>query len=130
MHRSLIINRLDQERLAPHLEMVRDFRPADIVRNTLARARPVSPVEVPPDVITMNSRVSVRYPNADDIDTYVLSYPDEADERSVSVLSPLGSALFAAREGQEITFMGARTLRSVVVQHIDYQPEREGRFDL
>jgi transcription elongation GreA/GreB family factor len=78
----------------------------------------------------MKSRVVVRYPEDADTETYVLAYPNQDTERGISVLSPLGSALLAAREGQLVRFMGARSSRSVVIDAIEYQPERVGHFDV
>jgi regulator of nucleoside diphosphate kinase len=125
-----IVNSLDKSRLAPHLLSGWHDEPATRVRNTLTHAQTVPPSDVPSDVVTMNSRVVVRYPEDADTETYVLAYPNQDTERGISVLSPLGSALLAAREGQLVRFMGARSSRSFVIDAIEYQPERVGHFDV
>ena len=101
-----------------------------MLRALLDRAVPVAPERVPPDVVTMNSRVAVRDGRSDGVDVYVLAYPEYEGPRPVYVLSPLGSALLAAREGDRVEYMGATGARSVVLEAIEYQPERSGDLDL
>jgi regulator of nucleoside diphosphate kinase len=81
---------------------------------------------VPPDVVTMNSRVRVRYPGEDESEALDLTFPDAA---GLSVLSPLGAALLGAREGESVQCAGGRVSRRVTVERIEYQPERERHFD-
>jgi regulator of nucleoside diphosphate kinase len=78
----------------------------------------------------MNSRVAVRDGRGDDVDVYVLAYPEYEGPRAVYVLSPLGSALLGAREGDRVEYMGATGARSVILEAIEYQPERSGDLDL
>lgn len=126
----VIVSSVDKERLLPHLASAVAGGPADRLRAILERAAVVPPRKVPHDVVTMNSRLAIRDPRDNAIETYVLSYPDCNPPGAVSVLSPLGSALFAAREGEAVEFMGARTTRRVIIEHIEYQPERAGDYDL
>jgi regulator of nucleoside diphosphate kinase len=126
-----VINRLDKERLQPYLDQ--SPTPAAYrLRELLERARVVRPISIPSDVVTMNSRLSVRDGRDDSVETYVLTYPDgePEDGRAVSVLSPLGSALLAARIGEEIVFPGARGNRRAVIEDLLYQPERSGHLQL
>lgn len=125
-----IVNQLDKSRLAPHLLSTWDAKPTAHLRKLLQTARVVPPTAVPADVVTMNSRVVVRYLEAPDPDIHVLCYPNQDNESGLSVLSPLGAALLGARQGERITFMGARTLRTVIVEAIEYQPERAGHLDV
>jgi regulator of nucleoside diphosphate kinase len=126
-----VVNRLDKERLRPYLEQS-PMPAAHRVQELLERSRVVRPISVPPDVVTMNSRLSVRDARDDSVETYILTYPDgEADDRrAVSVLSPLGSALLGARIGEEIVFPGARANRRVLIEDLLYQPERSGHLQL
>ncbi len=127
-----IINRLDKERLGAYLADSVAHGPAHQVRRILETARPVPPARVPPDVVTMNSQVSILDPRDSEIEHFILAYPDHEDPKgyAISVLSPLGAALFAARVGEEVTVLGARGPRAVVVSGIEYQPERAGDLDL
>jgi regulator of nucleoside diphosphate kinase len=99
-------------------------------------ARALNPARIPADLVTMNSRVRVHDPMWESDETFTLSYPgtpaaDDADASSaVSVLSPIGAAIFGSREGDEVRWIGPRGPRRVTVSAIEYQPEREGRYDL
>lgn len=125
-----IISRVDKERLEAHLAASAAVGPASRVRQLLAEAKVVPPDSVPADIVTMNSRIALREPAGDAPEVYVLAYPGQEGDGALSVLSPLGSALLAAREGEKLLYMGARFMRSVVLEAIEYQPEREGNFDL
>jgi regulator of nucleoside diphosphate kinase len=125
-----IINEIDKSRLTPYLQSAWDGSPTARLRETLELAESVPPNDVPPDVVTMNSQLAIRYPEDDEVQVCTLSYPYEENDSGISVLSPLGSALLAAREGERVDFMGARHWRAVIVEAIEYQPERVGRFDL
>ncbi|HMN41068.1 MAG TPA: GreA/GreB family elongation factor [Phycisphaerales bacterium] len=125
-----IVNRLDRTRLEAHLADAGPYGPATRLRSLLERAVSVAPDRVPPNVVTMNSRIVVRDGRGDDADVYVLAYPDYKGSQAVYVLSPLGSALLAAREGEKIEYLGAAGTRGAIVEAIEYQPERSGDLDL
>ena len=98
----------------------------------LLRGRVVAPTRVPKGVITMNSKVEIRDLAADEVDTYTLAYPQQADvdEGRVSVLSPLGMALLGARAGDVVTVHAPAGDRKVKVERIHYQPEAAGDYHL
>jgi len=126
-----VVNRLDKQRLQPYLDD-NGMPPAYRLRRLLEAARAVDPAAVPPDVVTMNSRVEVRDPRDDSVETYLLAYPDHEGGEivTVSVLSPMGAALLAASEGQEVVYPGARGMRRLIVENLVYQPERAGDLNL
>lgn len=125
-----IVNSLDYSRLRPLLDGGAGYIDAAILRlrTLFEKARRVAPGRVPPDVVTMNSRVLVLHTGDDSPEAYDLSYPG-ADAGGLSVLSPLGAALLGAREGQSVACAGGRVSRRVTVERIEYQPERERHFD-
>ncbi|MBL8874160.1 MAG: nucleoside diphosphate kinase regulator [Phycisphaerae bacterium] len=97
----------------------------------LDRAVVIGPDDLPPDVVTMNSRIRLR----DGRRTWVMSlvFPESADpeEGSISVLAPLGAALLGCRVGQHVTFRvpgGAE--RSCDILSVLYQPEAAGDMHL
>src|SRR5688500_3512671 len=65
------------------------------LKQELERGKVVSGDEVPRAVITMRSRVRVRDLRNDELATFILVYPQEANinEGRLSVLAPLGCAL-------------------------------------
>jgi regulator of nucleoside diphosphate kinase len=99
----------------------------------LARANVVPADSVPPDVVTMNSRVCFEDENAGVTREITLVYPSDADAESsrVSVFAPIGSALLGLRVGQSIDWPlpNGRRKRYRVVS-IPYQPEASGHYDL
>lgn len=121
-----IISTLDSTRLEPLLSGNWIDAPVLRLRALLDRARRVAPPRVPSDVVTMNSRVRVRYPGEDESEALELTFPDAG---GLSVLSPLGAALLGAREGESVECAGGRVSRRVLVERIEYQPERERHFD-
>jgi regulator of nucleoside diphosphate kinase len=84
---------------------------------------------VPPDVVTMNSRVAFEDETAGEFRIVTIVYPQEADpsEGKVSVMAPVGSALLGLSVGQSIEWCfpdgRPRTLRVV---ELIYQPEAAG----
>ena len=106
------------------LNNLRSYAP---LRRELERAVVVSSAAVPPDVATMNSRISY----SDDGDgltrTVSLAYPAEANAAvdKVSILEPLGLALLGLSVGQSIEWDfpdGSR--RRLTLKQVQYQPER------
>jgi regulator of nucleoside diphosphate kinase len=96
------------------------------LESALARATVVPAAEVPPDVVTMNSRVTYVDESAGVRTTVKLVYPQEAaGQVHLPVTAPLGTALLGLREGQEIEShfpLGCR--RRLRVEAVLFQPER------
>jgi regulator of nucleoside diphosphate kinase len=100
-------------------------RLADL-RTELQRARVVRSGTVPPDVVTMNSIIVFRDLDTNELETYTLVYPGDADiaKGRLSVLAPIGTAILGYRVGDEVRWgvpVGWRTLR---IEKLIYQPER------
>jgi len=128
---STVLSSLDKDRLEPVLGPGSSW-PTHHLRNLLESSKVVAPKRVPEDVVTMNSRVRVRDLQWEDSETVTLVYPDDSGYApgSVSVTSPMGASLLGTRVGEEARWMGGRGPRRVIVEAIEFQPEREGRFDL
>ncbi|AMV16984.1 nucleoside diphosphate kinase regulator [Planctomyces sp. SH-PL14] len=98
------------------------------LRTELQRARVVESGEVPADVVTMNSIITFRDLDTDELETYMLVYPGDADisKGRLSVLAPIGTAILGFRVGDEVRWgvpVGWRKLR---IETLVYQPERGG----
>ncbi len=99
----------------------------------LDRATIITDLQVPADLVTMNSKVRFLNVNDDREMTITLVYPSDADFRQgkVSILASLGSALLGLRVEQEINWQfpdgGTRTLR---VLEVIYQPEANEAWHL
>jgi regulator of nucleoside diphosphate kinase len=98
-------------------------------RSELRRARPVATSDVPSDVITMHSRFALRDDNSDERVCYTLVFPeDEAVEQGkISVLSPMGMALYGARVGDEVSWMSSAGPRAATITQLFFQPEAAGQ---
>lgn len=91
----------------------------------LQRAEIVDPNQIPSDVITLNSQVLLH-----DLDTgerleFTLVLPSAADlnEKKISVLAPLGTAMLGYRVGDEFKWPVPSGFRRLKVTRIYFQPE-------
>jgi regulator of nucleoside diphosphate kinase len=87
---------------------------------------------VPPDIVTMQSRVLVADDTTGERRVVSLVFPGEADESSgrISVLVPLGMALLGASPGQAIEYPCAEGVHRFRLVEIVYQPEHDLRNHL
>lgn len=111
----------------------RNVRECDELETELSRADVVAPTEIPPDVVTMNSRARFVDEDTGEEMELTLVYPRDADlsRGRVSVLAPVGAALLGLSVGQSIEWPlprgGTRRLR---VSAVVYQPEAAGDYHL
>ena len=104
-----------------------------VLEQQLDNAQIVPSREVPDDVVTMRSKVRVR--TEDDKGgppaAYTIEYTHDADpdQGSISILTPLASAVLGERSGEEVTWNLAAGVVRYQVGPILYQPEAAGHFD-
>lgn len=131
--RVIYITEADMRRLKPLIESMKTSR--DDLRGLqaeLLQARVVAPKEVPPDVITMNSKARLRDLEDGEEVTYTLVFPDQAniEQGRISVVAPVGTAMLGHRVGDEFEWevpAGSVRLR---VEEVLYQPEAAGHYHL
>lgn len=128
--RDIFITEEDHDKLMQLLEGARQRRHRDLAHveqldAELDRAHIVPAGEIPHDVVTMNSQVALR-----DLDTggemvLTLVFPHQAnvDQRKVSVLAPLGTAVLGYRGGDIIEWQVPGRTRHLQVERVLYQPE-------
>ncbi|HKV78745.1 MAG TPA: nucleoside diphosphate kinase regulator [Candidatus Sulfotelmatobacter sp.] len=131
---NILITEPDMERLRHLLDSGRssarrEAEPLVMLEQELDRASIVSPSAVPPDVITMNSRVRVTDLKTGEEMTYTLVFPRDAnfDQGKISVLAPIGTAILGYRVGDGIEWRVPGGLRQFRVKEILYQPEAAER---
>lgn len=97
----------------------------------LENAKVVAPGRVPPDVVTMNSKVLLSIGDSEE-DSYTLVYPKEADfsDNKISVLAPIGTAILGYKEGDMVKWAVPDGVEEIRVIKILYQPESSGDFEL
>lgn len=133
--KKIYITEFDRKRLEDLLERSRNSESngnLDALRAELGRAEVVGPEQIPPDVITMNSTVSLVDITTSEEEEYTLVFPKDADADAgkVSVMAPLGMAMLGFRVGDMFEWdvpMGRRRWR---VKKVIYQPEAAGHYDL
>ena len=96
-----------------------------LLENELKRARIVCPEEVPPDVITINSRAELLDLESGERMEFTLVLPAEANinDGKISVLAPLGTAMLGYRVGDEFVWHVPHGLRQLKVIKLHFQPE-------
>ncbi|HUS37052.1 MAG TPA: nucleoside diphosphate kinase regulator [Verrucomicrobiae bacterium] len=133
VNRTIYISQADMPRLRLLIEDLRKSRD-DIndLRAELDQARVVPPADIPPDVITMNSTAQLRDLADDQLMTYTLVFPTQAnaDDGRISVLAPVGTAMLGHRVGDEFEWRVPAGPIRLRVESVLYQPERAGHFYL
>lgn len=129
----LLISGPDAERLVLQSRFVKNQSELLILNELEARIRDahvLDPAAVPPDLVTMNSRVLLQ-----DVDTgremdFTLVFPARSNARKgrISILTPLGLLLLGARTGQQLTCPVAGTISRAKIVKILHQPEAAGEF--
>lgn len=93
----------------------------------LDRAELVEPAAIPPDVVTMHSRVRF-VDDAGEVRTVTLVYPGEEDSRQgkIAIITPIGSALLGLQAGAAMSWrtLDGRTKRLAVLEVVK-QPEAQ-----
>ena len=123
------VSRFDLERLERLLEKVGPRPELERLRDELDRAEVIEPSDVPPNVVTMNSRIRFADEETGEESEISLVFPRHADTEQgrISILAPVGPALLGLSVGATIEWPvpEGRTRRLRVVA-IAYQPEAAG----
>jgi regulator of nucleoside diphosphate kinase len=135
---AIYVTKADRERLSNMIELARDYNDrANLhyvgkLENELKFADVVASKEVPPDIVTMRSRIRVRDLDADAEKVYSIVFPSEADfeEGKISILAPLATALLGHRCGEVVEVEAPSRLRRLQILEILYQPESSGDYHL
>jgi regulator of nucleoside diphosphate kinase len=132
----LVISSYDKQRLMQLLRSAQTTGEAredleDLTRE-IARGAEVQPQEIPPDVVTMNSRVRVTDLESGATNSYTIVFPSDADYESgkISILAPLGTALLGYRIGDIVDWQMPGGTRRLRIDEIVYQPEAAGDYHL
>jgi|SRR6218665_979172 len=124
----IVVTSTDMERLRTLIDTTSGDQ-AEALDTELLRAEVVEASAIPPDVVTMNSRVVYQDKDTQETREVTLSYPQDASlERGrVSVLAPVGAALLGLSVGQEIEWQqpGGKAKRLRILS-VTYQPQAAG----
>ena len=129
--RTIFITEADMKRLRPLLERMKNSRDdLKVLQQELERARVVAPEEVPPDIITMNSKARIRNVVSGEVMTYTLVFPEAADidQGKISVVAPIGTAMLGQKVGDQFEWQVPAGPVHLRVEEVLYQPEAAGHF--
>jgi regulator of nucleoside diphosphate kinase len=132
--RLIRVTRADLERLERVIEARRsgfqhDQAHLEALEEELGRAEVVDAAEIPPDVVTMRSRVRVKDLKSGEETVYTLVFPGEASVSlgRLSILAPIGTALLGYRQGDVVEWPVPGGMRRLQVAEVLYQPEAAGQ---
>ena len=135
--RTIYITQFDMQRLRALIGDAKRLAPRgneylEGLESELSRGILVAPTDVPPDVVTMNSRVSLVDLDTNEEMVYTLVFPNDADiaKSKISVLAPIGTAMLGYRVGDTFEWHVPDGTRRLRVKKVLYQPEAAGNYDL
>lgn len=123
------ITEIDKDRLSTLLALARGSAFFEL-EHEVERAVVIEPGQVPPDVITMNSRALLQLD--DEPMEVTLVYPEDADRAAgkLSVCSGIGTAILGYKEGDALDWRMPDRTRRIRIRKVLYQPEAAGDFHL
>ena len=135
---TIYISETDRDRLGNLIELVRgqgdraNLSYVNRLEDELEFAEVVAPKEIPPDTVTMRSKVRLKDRDTKEESVYSIVFPSEAnfEEGKISVLAPLAMALLGHSCGASIELQAPGRLRRLQILEILYQPESAGDYDL
>jgi regulator of nucleoside diphosphate kinase len=131
--RVIYITEADMQRLRPLIEGMKNSRDElRALENELKQARVVAPADVPPDVITMNSKARLRDLDTEEEMVFTVVFPGNAsiEHDRISVVAPIGTAMLGHRVGDEFEWQVPAGLVRLRVEEVLYQPEAAGHYHL
>ena len=126
---TIIITKTDYARLSRMLDVdARSPRERDAMyalEAELRQAKIVTPDELPPNVITMNSRAELLDLDSGERMEFTVVFPADAnmDEGKISVLAPVGTGMLGYRVGDVFEQPVPLGMRRLKVMQVHFQPE-------
>ena len=127
----ITISTLDLERLNNLIDKSPESPVVLALEEELVRANEVAPADMPADIVTMNSTVKFMIESTGKEFEMTLVYPKDADTsgKTLSILTPIGSALLGLHEGDQIEWpKPGGAMQTVKIIEVLYQPERAGEL--
>lgn len=131
--RVIYITEADMQRLRPLIEGMKNSRDdLRALEAELKQARIVTPADVPPDVITMNTKARLRDLDTGEEMVFTVVFPGNAsiEHDRISVVAPIGTAMLGHRVGDEFSWEVPAGLVRLRVEEVLYQPEAAGHYHL
>lgn len=135
--RDIWVTDVDLKRLRQLLEgtrawSTRDREHLERLHEELGRAHVVPASDIPPEVVTMHSRLRLRDLDSGRDMVFTLVFPSDADldQGKISILAPLGTAVLGYRRGDTFEWHVPGRVRRLQVEDVLYQPEAAGDYHL
>ena len=135
--RTIYITEFDLERLEELLSVAGEFHYRDRsdlkkLEEELHTCKVVGSREIPPNVVTMNSRVQLRDLDTNEEIVFTLVFPKDADIAAgrLSVVSPVGTAILGYASEDTIEWPVPGGIRRIKIERVLYQPEAAGDYHL
>ena len=133
-HSTIYVTETDSERLGHLIEQVRNGDETSSqsyinhLEEELEFAEVVPSEKIPPDVVTMRSRVELTDLDTNEKLVYSIVFPTEAssEEGKISILAPIATAILGYRRGDTVEFQAPARVRRLRIDGILYQPEAAG----
>jgi regulator of nucleoside diphosphate kinase len=132
----LYVTETDLKRIRNLLGSLKSFSKRDIenVREldaALSQAEIVNSHDIPKDIVTMNSTVTIQDLMTNERTIYTLVYPEKADYKQgrISIIAPIGSALLGCKIGDITEWKIPKGVKRIKIEEIHYQPETAGDYD-
>jgi len=137
----MIISKLDYARLRERVQRAKNHAAttgsaskvlSDKIFSKANEAKIVGSVEIPPDVVTMNSIVRIRYLTTQATMDFRIVYPELADitQNRISIFAPMATALLGGRIGEFFWLTLPDGTAQIQLETILYQPEAAGDLHL
>ncbi|MFA6471316.1 MAG: nucleoside diphosphate kinase regulator [Candidatus Latescibacterota bacterium] len=133
----LYVTEIDFKRIRNLLGSLKSFSERDIenvrkLDEVLSQAKIVNPHDIPGDIVTMNSTVTILDLETGEKMVYTLVYPEKSDYRRglISIIAPIGSAIFGCKIGNVVEWKIPKGVKKIKIEEIHYQPETAGNFDI
>jgi len=134
---AITITELDLSRLTALIDSqkgsnLRDKDHLTGLEDELSRADVVASKDVPPNIVTMNSKVRLRDVKSGKTMERTLAYPRDARsaDGTLSIMTPIGTAIIGYAEGDVIEWAVPGGLKRIKIEKILYQPEAAGDYHL
>lgn len=136
--KKVIITRNDRDKLTKLIDDIESAGRLDNEKKAfiydlkvkLNRAEIVSSKDVPPAVVTMNSRFQFMNLKTGKVATSTLVFPEEAniEQMRISIVAPVGIAALGHSEGDVPECRTPYGVTHLKILHVLYQPEYSGFF--
>lgn len=90
------------------------------LRRELDRAIVLDPKALPQGVVTIDSYVEFEDTGSGEVESYTITYPDceNLQERRLSILAPIGTALIGCQEGDLLHWTTAGCMRRLRIRRV------------